>query len=149
MQYKKEDLEKFIEEVDGRIGILLLAKARDENGNPFYVYLSIPPEKYPKYIEAQIKGEPVVFAELGKVLKDGPGYPPEEVRREMEEKHGFNHNFEREFIENFLKQMKDVKGVHSWKVGKRRKNYPYAKPEGGIGEWEKLGVGEKKETDNT
>jgi len=152
MEYPEQDLEKLIKDADSKIGILVLTRADDAAGKPIYVYLSVFPSKYAEYIEAHLEARPIIFEDFGTVLKTGPGYPPPKViMQEMEEKHGFNHNFEQEFAEAFLLQSEKMKlpQSHSERVGKRRKNYPYAKPEGGGGEWESWRVGEKRETDNT
>ena len=60
----------------------------------------------------------------------GPGYPPPEaVKLEMEQEHGFNHNFQQEITENLIKELEGVKGKYTM-MAKQQRKYPYAKPEG-------------------
>jgi len=86
-----------LQTADRELGILELFTAYDSEGEAFYVYMSVLPSKYEAYLRAQKTHDTIKFEDFGTVLASGWGKtPPEEVKREMEAKHGVNHNFKAE-----------------------------------------------------
>ncbi len=79
-------------EIDARLGIVHLISGRTHDQRDFYAYLSIQPSHYEDFVRASQGNAEMNLLAFGDVLKKGlGGVPPEDVRREMEEKFGVQH----------------------------------------------------------
>lgn len=99
----QEELQK----ADNEVSILIITAGEMEDGKPFYAYLSVKPSKYKDFMEAEKKGN-YKLSDFGEILEFGrEKEPPENVKKEMEEKYGASHTFEEDFIkslQNYLKE---------------------------------------------
>jgi hypothetical protein len=88
--------------------ILLLSRGYTTDGQAQYTYLSLPPTKLIAFKEAEAEGN-FSYEDFGEVLYSGEGLePPDEVKKEMEKKYGFNHNFE----EQLMEKAKEIRKKH-------------------------------------
>jgi len=95
-----------LEIADGHVGILVLTQGEKMDGSPFYAYLSIPPSKYQEFVKAEKRGN-YRLRDFGQILKVGDVQePPDEVKKEMEEKYGANHNFEEDVVARVKEEQK-------------------------------------------
>lgn len=84
-----------LKEADKEGGILELCSGVTKEGRRYYAYLSVLPSRYAEYIKMLGTGTVFRLADYGEILRTGwGGGPPEEVKREMQEKFGFDHDFE-------------------------------------------------------
>ena len=83
------------------LGILVLVKGRDGSGRAQYAYVSVPPEKYADFKEAEEKGN-YNLAAFGEILLHAFGEAPDAtIMQEMEQKYGANHRFEEDLQKLF------------------------------------------------
>jgi len=97
------NIKSLTDNFDNNIGIITLVTGHIEDGKPYYAYAIIPPSKYLAFKEAEKHGD-YDLADYGEIIAHGHGAEPSaEVKKEIEEKYGANHEFEDELksiIEN-------------------------------------------------
>lgn len=102
--------EEELKKADETVGILVLTAGKLMDDSDFYAYLSVPPSKYMAYIQAEQRGG-YMLSDYGEILAFGEGSePPDEVKKEIEEKHGANHNF--------IAEMREAVRAELLKMGK-------------------------------
>ncbi|HEV3263389.1 MAG TPA: DUF2610 domain-containing protein [Gemmataceae bacterium] len=74
-----------------------------EDGRPYWAYVAIKPSKYREFYDATSERRPMVIGDYGKVVRAGfDKEVPADAKKEMEEKYGFDENYE----ENLKKEAK-------------------------------------------
>lgn len=74
-----------------RTTVLVLVKARGEDGRRYYAYAAVAADKLPALARAQRSGKSYHLQEYGTVLEAGEGAPPPGAEQRMEEHYGFDH----------------------------------------------------------
>ena len=77
------------------VGLATLVTGRIE-GEPFWAYVSIYPEKYQDFLSAHQRGDAYRLPDYGDILeyKVGEESPPDSIREKIERIYGLDHNFE-------------------------------------------------------
>ncbi len=79
--------------------VIMLVTGEDADGNPQWAYAKILAQNFLPFKIAEEEGN-YNLSDFGEILKFGAGKePPEDVRREMQEKHGCDENFEDSFAQ--------------------------------------------------
>ncbi len=96
-----------LKEADEYADILVLTRGETANGKDFHAYVSIPPSKFPAFLEVEKRGN-YALSDYGEVLHVGDGLEPsEETKKEMQEKHGANPEFQKELMEAIAKEVEN------------------------------------------
>lgn len=81
------------QDVDGSIGLVELCNGRDTDDKEYWAYICLYPSKYREYKDKAATGQPLEILQYGKALLTGWGeHPPEDIKRQMEEKYGLSHD---------------------------------------------------------
>ncbi|NDF12320.1 MAG: hypothetical protein EB060_05865 [Proteobacteria bacterium] len=106
MKEKKQSFVNKTKSREGDVGILVLVRGKNAEGNARYAYAVIAPEKYFAFKEAEKNGR-YNLAEFGEVVAQGEGEPMASIKAEMEEKYGADHGLE----DKLMAAMQELKAL--------------------------------------
>lgn len=79
-------------QADDKYGLVEFCNGRDASGRLYWAYLTLLPSKYREFKARAAAGESFRLLDYGEELASGWGkYPPEHVKKELEDKYGLNH----------------------------------------------------------
>ena len=94
-----------IKKLADTLGIISLVSGQTVSGEDFWAYISVPPSKYEDFLKAQEAGD-YTLTDWGDIMRYGAGQSPSaEIKAEMEELYGINHD-----LENIVRDLADALG---------------------------------------
>lgn len=106
LPFSPADLKK----ADDHISIIHLIAGTTRAGEDFHAYISVKPSLYQEFIRKMADGGRVDIEKYGRILHKGFGkVPSEDVKKEMTEKFGIDHDFVRHLAEDVEKLQKTKK----------------------------------------
>lgn len=97
-----------------------LCTATRSDGSSFYVYISQTFRQSQAFQKEVQAGKSVNFENYGEIITYGEGSkPPEKVRKEMEEKHNLDHNFEDQLLKQYEEFQAECKKMEKLGVSKK------------------------------
>ena len=82
-----------IHAADQSVGIVHLVSGKTAEQRDFFAYISVKPSRYEDFLLISRAREDMDLEEFGDIIYAAHGHPTDDVRREMEEQFGVDHNF--------------------------------------------------------